>query len=189
MPEPASGYSRETAAVDTTSSTDRTFTEGEAYALVADNVQRETAALTATIDQLKSEKAALETERSDLQSKLDVADAARETAEQALTDYKASIENEKAMAERKDARVTKVREVAKHLKDEFFTPERAQRWAAMEDDAFEAYTAELAELAAGVTSPAPSDPPRETAMAGTQVTAPGKSGGLAAFWTASKGGN
>lgn len=192
MAEPATGYPRETAAADTVTVTaTRTFTEGEAYALVADNVSRETAKLTASVDQLTSEKAALETEKSELQKQLDLAVAARETAEQALADFKASIENEKAMESRKEARTAKVREVAKHLKDEFYTAERAARWAAMEDGAFEAYVAELAELSAGVKpeTTETGKPPRETAMAGSPVTAPAKGGGLAAFWNLPKGGN
>jgi septal ring factor EnvC (AmiA/AmiB activator) len=180
MAEPAQAVPRETA--------ERTFTEGEAYALVADNVQRETASLTASVDQLTSEKAALETEKATLQNQLDVAVAAREKAEQDLADFKESVENEKAVAARTDQRVAKVREVAKHLKDEFYTPERAQRWAAMDDDAFDAYVKELAELSAGVTTTTSGEPPRETAMAGSRVTSPTK-GGLAAFWNLPKGGN
>lgn len=169
--------------------TDRTFTEGEAYALVADNVQRETATLTASVEKLTSEKAALETEKDELRSQLDIAVAARETAEQALADYKATVENQKAMDARRDERVTKVREVAKHLKDEFYTAERAQRWAAMEDEAFDAYIAELADLSVGVAPATTGSAPRETAMAGAQVGAPGKSGGLASFFNIPKGGN
>lgn len=181
------GYVRETAeGVSTSTSTaTRTFTEGEAYALVADNVQRETAALTSKNDGLTREVA-------DLQAKLDVAEAAksaadtaRETAEKALEDFKAETVAEREQAARRETRVAKVREVAGHLKDEFFTDERAVRWAAMDDEAFASYCTELAELAppkpegaatTGATAP------RETAMAGTQVTGDaGKSKGLSAL--------
>ncbi len=192
MAEPATDkYRRETA--DATATAERTFTEGEAYALVADNVQRETASLTATIDQLKSEKASLEDEKADLQSKLDIEQAAREKAQQDLQEFKDSIANEKAMEARKGERVAKIREVAKHLKEEFYTPERAQRWAAMDDEAFDAYAKELAELSAGATTTTTSEPPRETAMAGSQVSAPAEKGqglkGLAGFYGLPKGGN
>lgn len=178
MAKPAEldSYERETA-----EATERTFTEKEAYALVADNVQRETAEAKSEIEQLKSEKA-------ELQNKLDVSEAAaateksgREKAEQDLVDFKESIEAEKAMAARKDERVAKVREVAKHLKDEFFTAERASRWAALDDEAFDAYVKELAELSAGVTQTTDDDgAPRETAMQGTPV-GKGKGSALASF--------
>jgi hypothetical protein len=148
----------------------RTFTENEAYALVADNVQRETAAAKATIETLTSEKAALET-------KLELADAALATekarADGAIEWHNAVLEaqtREAAQLARKDERVAKVKEVAPHLKDEFFTTERAERWARQDDEAFEAYVKELAELSTGVTPPAgDGGPPRETAMQGTTV--------------------
>lgn len=161
---------------DDASQTVRTFTETEAYALVADNVQRETAAAQQTIETLTSEKA-------QLQSQLDVAEAALATEkaakEQAVADleaYKSQVETEKAHEARKDGRVAKVRETAKHLKDDFFTAERASRWAAMEDAAFDAYIAELAELSTGVVT---SDgPPRETAMQGKSIEGASKGGSL-----------
>ncbi len=178
------GYVRETAEVAATGSTStltRTFTEGEAYALVADNVQRETAALTSTLEGRDREVA-------DLQAKLDVAEAAtsaattaRETAEKALADYKADQEAEREQASRRESRVAKVREVAGHLKDEFFTDERAVRWAAMDDGAFESYCAELAELAPSTTETT-GTAPRETAMAGSAVAGvAGKPKGLGAL--------
>lgn len=157
----------------------RTFTEQEAYALVADNVQRETAAVVAQVETLTSEKAALET-------KLEVAEAALAT-EKARADgaiewheaVLAQFETEKAQAARKDERVAKVREAAKHLNDDFFTTERAQRWSAMDDAAFEEYVSELAAVSTGV---APSgdgqQPPRETAMAGQSVAGAPKGGSL-----------
>jgi hypothetical protein len=148
----------------------RTFTETEAYALVADNVQRETAVRQATIDTLTSEKAALET-------KLELADAALAT-EKARADgaiawhdaVMAQAETEKAQLARKDERVAKVKEVAPHLKEDFFTAERAARWCTLDQEAFEAYTNELTELATGVSVvTGEAAPPRETAMQGTQV--------------------
>lgn len=150
----------------------RTFTEGEAYALVADNVQRETAAHVATIETLTSEKAELE-------SKLELAEAATAT-EKARADgaiewhdaVLAGIESEKAQLGLKDERVAKVKEVAPHLKDDYFTAEKASRWCALDQEAFDAYVGDLKEIASG--SPAAtahtSTPPRETAMQGSQVT-------------------
>ncbi len=145
--------------------TPRQLSEQEHQAIVADRVDRETAALKAENDQLKTEKAELE-------SKLDVAETARQTAEQALADFKAETEQAKEIAERSDARVAKVREVAAHLKDDFFTDARKARWAAMDEAAFEDYVKEMAEASGGVTTPttSTSQPPRETAMHGTPVT-------------------
>ncbi len=158
----------------------RTLTEDQAYAIVADRVQRETADYKAQIETLGKEKA-------ELQSKLDVADAAvktektaRETAEKALTDYKTSIETEKAQAARSVERVAKVKEVAKHLGDDFYTDERKLRWAAMEDDAFSSYVSEMAAACKDIPAPGSTGTgaPRETAMVGAAPVAP--SGGSAA---------
>lgn len=147
----------------------RTLTEDEAYAIVADRVSRETASLTTKVDDLTRENAGL-------QSKLDVSEAAvatekagRETAEKALADYKASVETDREIASRREGRVAKVREVAAHLKDDFFTDARTQRWAAMDDEAFAGYVAELAELSTGVSAAAGA--PRETAMRGATPAA------------------
>lgn len=153
---------------------ERTFTEKEAYALVADNVQRETAAAAAQVEALTSEKAALQTQVDTLEAAKEAEKARADKAESDLAEFKAGVETEKAQEGRKAERVAKVREVAKHLKDEFFTPERAQRWAAMEDDAFATYIAELTDISAGVpTEKAGEQPPRETAMAGSTVKGTG----------------
>lgn len=183
----ALAFGRETAERETAEekATPRLLTEDEAYAIVADRVQRESAELTTKVSTLESEKA-------ELQAKLDVAEAARETAEQAkvaaetaLADHKAEQEREREIAERADDRLKKVREAASHLKDEFFTDERKQRWAGMEEDAFDAYVKELAELseAAGVQKPAEVDgAPRETAMRGSAATATKSTGNLRSLW-------
>lgn len=156
----------------------RTFTESEAYALVADNVQRETAAVREQVETLTSEKAALET-------KLEVAEAAlaseKARADGAIAWHEAVLAEharEKANEGRKDARVAKVRETAKHLEEAFFTPERASRWAQMEDAAFDEYIAELAAVSTGVAPVDTNQPPRETAMAGKTVSGAPKGGSL-----------
>jgi chromosome segregation ATPase len=144
----------------------RTFSEDEHLAIVADRVTTETA-------ELRESKAALETEKSDLETKLDVEITAKEAekaradkAEKDLADYKAEVEQREAAAERKDERISAVKEAAPHLKDEFFDEEkRVARIVAMEDEAFEEYVADLKAVA-----PAPGankdDIPRETAMKG-----------------------
>lgn len=162
----------------------RTFTENETYALVADNVARETADLTAA-------KATLETEKAELQTQLDVAitarDAEKARADKAETDlvaFKATLETEKANAARADERVTKVRAAATHMGDEFFTAERAARWSAMDDEAFGSLVAELAAVATGAPAAAAPGVPRESAMTGQPPAAP--SGNLARLFATRK---
>ena len=72
---------------------------------------------------------------------------------------------------RKAERVDKVREVAKHLGEDFFTPERASRWAGMEETAFAEYLADLGETAAKAGNATGQEIPRETAMEGTRAPA------------------
>lgn len=165
---------------DTPKDTPRVLTEDEAYAIVADRVQRETADRDSKIATLESEKSALANEV-DLKVAALTAETARaDAAEKALADYKAEIEAEKAAAERTEARVATVREI-KGLKDDFITPERASRWAQMDDDTFSGYCRELAEiLSVAVTTPA-GEPPRETAMAGAGVQEKKNTGNLKSF--------
>lgn len=150
----------------------RTLSWEQANAIAADRATRETAEYKAKVDELTREKA-------ELQSKLDVSEAAvstektaRETAEKALQDFKTETEQKAAIAARREARVAKVRETAKHLKDDFFTDERRDRWAAMDDDAFSTYVAEIAALAPAANSGS-APVPRESAM---QATAPAPTG-------------
>lgn len=150
--------------------TPRQLSEDEHKAIVAALVARETS-------ELRAENDSLTTANSDLQSKLDVAETARQTAEQgkataeqALEDYKTEQEQAKEIAARTDTRVAKVREVAAHLKDEFFTDERAARWAGMPDEEFDAYVKEMAEASgAPSTGDAGDKARRETAMRGSEV--------------------
>ncbi len=164
----------------------RAFTEAETYAIAASKVVAETASLTATVETLTTEKAALETEKADLQTKLDLAVAAREKAEQDLADYKANEARTAEIAERKTVRVAAVREAAKHLKDDFFTDERAQRWAEMEEPAFASYVSELAAVSVGV----PAAAAETAALAGTAVGGePIVPVASKSFFELSKGGN
>lgn len=201
-PQPSaapSGYVRELAeggagaAAGATSTEPRMLTEAEAYAVAAAEVKRETAAAQAKVT-------TLETEKAELQTKLDVAEVAtatektaREKAEKDLADFKTEIENANTIAARSGDRTAKVREVAKHLADEFFTAERAARWAAMDDEAFEAYVAELAEVAPKGTGAGDGSgkddknkPPRETAASGSSVTPKGGADNLLALFPHAK---
>lgn len=124
---------------------DRTFTEGEHYALVDDAVKRETAAAT-------SRNSELETENTELKNANDVlvTEKAAETqradqAAQALIDFKDGVEQEKAREARRTDRVAKVTEAAPLLE---ITTERSDRIVAMSDEVFESYLTDLREVAA-----------------------------------------
>jgi len=148
---------------------DKTYTEEEHLAVLEARVNRETADLTAELDQLKSDKAELET-------KLDVETAAKVAAEQKATQseeafaaFKTDIADREAAAAKKDERLTKVRESAKHLDEKFFEDEkRIERIVAMSDENFEGYVSDLASTSVGTTTTTTTTPavPRETAMKG-----------------------
>lgn len=146
---------------------EKQYSESEHLAILEDRVNRETADVTAERDQLQSEKA-------DLESKLDVETASRVAAEQkaaeaekSLEDFKAEIATREEAAAKKDERLKKVRESAKHLEDAFFEDEaRIQRIVAMSDDVFEGYAADLASTAKVPGNTANQGVPRETAMQG-----------------------
>lgn len=153
----------------------RVFSEDEMTAIIADRVQREMATLS--------------DEKADLQNKLDVEIAAREAAEQrataaetSLAEFKAEIAAREEAAKRKDERVSKIRESASHLPEEFFTDEaRITRIIAMDEDTFNGYLSDL--TAASVQAPSttdPSQPPRESAMRGEPVKPAGAESGAAA---------
>jgi hypothetical protein len=163
---------------------DKQYSESEHLAILEDRVNRETAEVTAERDQLKSEKAELE-------SKLDVETAAKvaadkraEDAEKALEDFKAEVAAKEEAAAKKGERLEKAREAAKHLDDDFFTDEaRVTRIVAMSDEVFEGYVADLAATAKVAGNAGNGTVPRETAMqgspaGGTEKVAPAGAGFL-----------
>jgi len=134
---------------------DRTFTEGEAYALVDDAVKRETAAL----------RVAADGREADLKSANDVlvAEVAAEVkradqAAQELIDFKDGIEQETARVALRTERVAAVAEATDLLE---MTDERADRITAMDEAAFASYVSDLREVAAK----APKDDPDAAADA------------------------
>jgi hypothetical protein len=154
---------------------EKTYSENEHIAILSDRVAKETADLTAERDQLVSVKSELET-------KLDVAESAKQAAElkateaeKALEDFKAQIETEREAAARKDERIAKAKETAGHLADDFFEDEkRIARIVAMADEDFEGYLADLASTS--TTTKTTTVVPRETAMASRlPATAPSRS--------------
>jgi len=140
---------------------DPKFTEEQHFALLADAVSRETASLTEAKTALETEKSelqekvtGLESENSSLQSAIDVLEAekaaeiaSREKAEQELEEFKNGLAELAAIQERAADRVTRVK-ASIEAPEEYFTEARAQRWAAMSDEDFEATLADLSESAA-----------------------------------------
>jgi hypothetical protein len=132
---------------------DRTFTEGEAYALVDDAVKRETAAAAIRISELE---ATLKTANDVL-----VAEKAAETkradqAAQALIDFKDDIERETARVALRTERVAAVADATDLLE---MTDERAERITAMDEAAFTSYLSDLREVAAKAPKEDPKNDP------------------------------
>lgn len=123
---------------------ERTFTEGEAYALVADGIERETAAANTTIAEHEATIVTLGNEKDALEVRATAAEEKAATAEQALEDYKAEQETQKAAEGKRAERVAKVAEVAPKLE---ITDERSDRIVAMADEAFDQYVADLKAVA------------------------------------------
>lgn len=116
---------------------DRTYTEAEHLALKADAVTRETAALAQAKEQA-------ETQVSELSSKVDVLEAEKAAAEKKSEDLQAEFDQFKAETERaaqvevlKKERAEAVKAANDALPEEYFKPERVERWAAMEQASFD----------------------------------------------------
>lgn len=135
----------ETAMEDEVSDTPRTFTEAEHEAILTEAVRREVASATE----------ATETEKAELQNRIDVLEAekaealtAKENAETALEEFKQSITEKEEAEARKESRVAAVKEIAAtELPDTYFSDERTTRWAEMSEEAFEALLDDMAEQA------------------------------------------
>lgn len=137
------------------------FTSDQHVALLDEAVERETASLTATnqelttqVETLTSEKAAADSENVTLQNKIDVlesekaAEASRaDAAEQALTDFQNELSEKAAIEERKNARIDAIKAADGTLDEAYFTDARVQRWAEMSDDHFDALVEDLTEAA------------------------------------------
>lgn len=140
---------------------DPKFTESQHFALLADAVSRETAALSEAKTVLETERAALqetitglESEKSSLQSRIDVLEAekaseiaSREKAESEHAEYIAALTELAAVEERKETRVTRVK-ASIEAPETYFTEARATRWAQMADEEFDALLVDLSEHAA-----------------------------------------
>jgi len=124
---------------------DRTFTEGEAYALVEDAIKRETAAAASRVTELEGENLALKNANDVLVTEKAAETQRADQGAQALIDYKDGVEQEKAREALRGDRIAKVAKVASALD---MNEERAGRIVAMSDEAFTSYLADLREVAA-----------------------------------------
>lgn len=123
------------------SDTKRTFSEAEHEAILTDTVRRERAA---AVEELETEKAELQTRIDVLEAEKAEALQAKEAAETELEEFKAGIETEKEVAARKTERADAVKDVTT-LPDTYFTDERVTRWAEMSEEAFETFLDDMAE--------------------------------------------
>lgn len=142
---------------------ERTYSAAEHDAILTSTVERETAALREEVAELRQRAESAETRVDVLEAERAAVNARADAAEAEFAAFRERLEAEQAAAARQDERVGRVREVAKHLGDDFFTDARAQRWAAMEQAAFDEYLGDLATAAAKLGQSGPV--PAETAMA------------------------
>lgn len=124
---------------------DRTFTEGEHYALVDDAVKRETASATARVTELEAQNTELKNAFDVLETEKAAETQRADQAAQALVEFKDQIEQEKAREARRAERVAQVAEAAPLLE---ITQDRSDRIVAMTDEGFENYLSDLREVAA-----------------------------------------
>lgn len=124
---------------------DRTFTEGEHYALVDDAVKRETASATTRISELDKENIELKNANDVLVTEKAAETTRADEAAQALTNFKGEVEQEKAREARRSDRVAEVTKAAPSLE---ITDERSDRIVAMSDELFTSYLSDLREVAA-----------------------------------------
>jgi hypothetical protein len=137
---------------------DRNFTEGETYALVEEAVKRETASATTRISELEAQNTELKNAADVLVTEKASEKQRADQAVQALDDFKAQIEQEKAQEARRAERVAKVAEAAPLLE---ITQDRSDRIVAMADDVFESYLSDLREVAAKAPKPEEKKDPKK----------------------------
>lgn len=151
----------------------RTFSEDEAYAIAADRVAAETAKLQAEKDDLSAQLEDVTSQLEVASAKLATTEAELASARQEFADFKAELEAAKEKAEIASARVSAYKEAVPALPDDFYTAERASRWAEMSEDVFADM---LATVTASVTTTHV-----ETAMAGVDVAPVTNESAAAAF--------
>lgn len=141
------------------------YSEAQHFSLLKSAVESETSSLAAAkseletrVESLESEKAATATKLSEAQTRIDLLEADKATAEAAaatarteLDEFKAEISRSAQIAELKTARKARVQTANDSLTDAFFSAERITRWAEMSEEAFDAFVADMTEMAKAVT--------------------------------------
>lgn len=149
------------------------YTEAQHFALLTSAIERETASLAETkksleaqVETLTSEKAAMASELEGAKAKVDVLEAEKAAAKaeaaaaaQEYADFKDELERAREIETRKSARVERVKAANANLPEDYFTPERAARWAEMNDEVFDALVADLTEAAAAKPAEISGDKP------------------------------
>jgi len=152
------------------------YSESQHLALLTSAVERETAALTEVkqsletkVTTLDSEKAALADELKTAKDQIDVLEAEKAAAEAKATEtaaefeaFKADLQRQREVAEKKTARIERVKAANGSLGEDYFSEARVQRWAEMSDEDFDVLVADLTEAAAAV-KPVDSGQPKEKA--------------------------
>jgi chromosome segregation ATPase len=137
------------------------YTEAQHFALLESAVERETSSLTEVKSTLEAQVASLTTEKETAEAGLAEAkaqldkleaekanvDAALETKTKEFDDFKAELARTEQVAALKSERVAAVKAANANLADTYFTDERAQRWAEMSAESFEALVADMGEAA------------------------------------------
>jgi chromosome segregation ATPase len=161
---------------------DKTFTEAEHYALLTDSVKRETAELesankelSAKVEELSGKVDVLEAEKSALTTERDEAKAEFES-------FKSDLQAKEEAQARKEERMAAMKAAAEHLPEDYFTDERALRWAEMSEEAFEVAVADLiATKPAEVASEDAPEAPETAAFSGGVTPTAVQAGSFSAF--------
>jgi chromosome segregation ATPase len=140
------------------------YTEAQHFALLESAVERETSSLTEVKSALETQVASLSQEKETAEAGLAEAkaqldkleaekanvDAALEAKTKEFDDFKAELARTEEIAALKSDRVAAVKAANTNLAETYFTDERAQRWAEMSADAFDALVADMGEAATAV---------------------------------------
>ena len=129
---------------DGTNATPRTFTEGEAYALVDQAVGRETAALVTEREDLQAQLAAKDSALEVMETEKNAALQRAEKAEADFEAFKTDLAEKAAREAKRGERIAALKEANPFLEA---TEDRANRIVAMSEEDFNAYLADMRELA------------------------------------------
>lgn len=171
--------------------TETKFTEEQHFALLESAVARETSALNARIAELEAtvlanatETASVASANTDLQTRIDVLEAEKSAALAATSEVQAAFDTFKSeLAEvaeietRKADRVAAIRAANEGLADDYFTDERAQRWAEMSDETFSVLVEGLSAVPATKTEAEVTQQARETSAFTGGTVIPATTGG------------